>query len=122
MINSIKKYLSKNTGMLIRLDDIAENMNWDLMNKCEVLFDKNNIKPLLGIIPNNEDSDLLSFDKNENFWNKVREWEKKGWEIAMHGYAHIYDRETNKNDFFNYGGKSEFYGHEYEEQSSTICE
>ena len=120
MINLIKKYLSKNTGMLIRLDDIAENMNWDLMNKCEALFDKNNIKPLLGIIPNNKDNELLSFGKNENFWNKVREWEKKGWEIAMHGYAHTYDHETNKNDFFNYGGKSEFYGHEYEEQIKKI--
>ena len=29
----------------------------------------------------------------------------------MHGYNHIYDQETNKKDFFGYGGKSEFYGH-----------
>ena len=32
----------------------------------------------------------------------------KGWEIAMHGYNHIYDNDTNKRDFFEYGGKSEF--------------
>ena len=30
----------KNTGILIRLDDIAENMNWDLMEKSELLFEK----------------------------------------------------------------------------------
>ena len=46
--------------ILIRFDDVAENMNWPLMNKCEVLFDKLNIKPVMGVIPNNEDKDLLT--------------------------------------------------------------
>ena len=36
MINSIKNYLSENTALLIRLDDIAENMNWELFKKCEI--------------------------------------------------------------------------------------
>ena len=26
------------TSTLIRLDDIAENMNWQIMNRCESLF------------------------------------------------------------------------------------
>ena len=34
MFNKIKKYISDNTGFLIRLDDIAENMNWDLMEQA----------------------------------------------------------------------------------------
>ena len=59
MLNSLKKYISENTGILIRLDDIAENMNWTLMEKCELLFDKYNIKPLLGVISNNKDQSLL---------------------------------------------------------------
>jgi len=59
MISSIKNYLSENTALLIRMDDIAENMNWSLMKKCEELFDELNIKPLLGVIPKNEDSELL---------------------------------------------------------------
>ena len=40
MIHKLKKYFSENTGFLIRLDDIAENMNWDLMEKATNLFDK----------------------------------------------------------------------------------
>jgi len=48
MIAKIKEYIKKNTGILIRLDDIAENMNWDLMNKSELLFEKYKIKPVLG--------------------------------------------------------------------------
>ena len=33
MLERFKKFVSENTGFLIRLDDIAENMNWDLMKK-----------------------------------------------------------------------------------------
>ena len=38
----------------------------------------------------------------------------------MHGYTHVYDNETNKKDYFNYGGKSEFFGHPLDEQISRI--
>ena len=120
MFNSLKQNMSSNTGLLIRLDDIAANMNWHLMEKCEKLFDKHNIKPLLGVVSNNKDPELLSNQKKDNFWDQIRKWDSKNWEIAMHGYTHIYDTETNKKDYFNYGGKSEFFGHSYEEQSLRI--
>ena len=120
MINFIKKYISDNTGILIRLDDIAENMNWSLMRKCENLFEKHNIRPLLGVVSNNQDTELLSYEKNDQFWSQIRAWQKKNWEIAMHGYTHIYDKDTFKKDYFNYGGKSEFCGHSFDEQFSRI--
>ena len=109
-----------NTGLLIRFDDISENMNWKFMQKSEEIFDKYNIKPLLGVIPNNKDKEFLGYEKKENFWQKVRNWQKKGWEISMHGLTHVYDTETNKKDFFGYGGKSEFYGHPFEVQVEKI--
>ena len=55
MLNKIRNYISDNTKFLIRLDDIAENMNWDMMQKISILFDKYQIKPVLGVIPNNKD-------------------------------------------------------------------
>ena len=67
MIEKFKDYISNNTGFLIRLDDIAENMNWELMNEVEVLFDKFSVKPVLGIIPNNKDPELLSYPKKYRF-------------------------------------------------------
>ena len=78
MINSIKNYIKSNTGLLIRMDDVAENMNWKDMSKCESLFDKYNIKPLLGVIPNNQDKELYVYEKKEKFWDKVRFWQEKG--------------------------------------------
>ncbi len=92
----IKNYISNHTGMLIRFDDVAENMNWYLMGKCEELFKKYNIKPLLGVIPNNQDQELLVEKRNNEFWTKVRQWKSMGWEIAMHGYSHFYDSTAHK--------------------------
>ena len=116
----IIKHLKENTGLLLRFDDVCENMNWELMDKCEILFDRFAIKPLIGVIPNNHDRELLKFPKKNNFWEIINKWQSKGWEISMHGYKHVYDKETYKNDFFSYGGKSEFYGHTLEEQSYRI--
>ena len=109
-----------NTGLVIRIDDISSHMNWKLMKKSEALFDEYNIKPLLGVIPNNKDREFLSYEENDNFWQQVRNWQSKGWEIAMHGFTHVYDTETNKKDFFGYGGKSEFFGHSLEDQINKI--
>lgn len=109
-----------NTGILIRFDDIAPNMNWKMMDKCEELLDRYNIKPIIGVIPNNQDDELLKYPKRENFWQTVNSWKLNKWSIAMHGYNHLYDRDTNKKDYFNYGGRSEFYGHAYEIQLKKI--
>ena len=106
--------------ILIRFDDIAENMNWHLMNKCEKLFDQFNIKPVMGVIPDNKDKDLLVYPKKENFWGIVKNWQSKGWEIAMHGCSHIYDKDTDNKDYFGYGGKSEFFGHTLNYQLEKI--
>ena len=121
MLNSIKKIISKYTGLLLRMDDISENMNWSLMDKCEKLFDKYKIKPLLGIIPINKDPELLKYPYNSKFWERVTDWKNKGWEITMHGFNHLYTQKSNnKKDIFNYGGNSEFYGLKYSEQLSKI--
>ena len=109
MLNKIKKYFSNNTGFLLRLDDIAENMKWEYMEEIEAIFDKHNIKPVLGVIPNNKDPELLSYPKKEkNFWDQVRLWKNKGWEIGMHGTNHVYDKFCSKNDYLGFGGNSEF--------------
>ena len=116
MLNLLKRY----TGLLIRIDDIAENMNWKLMDKSEKLFDKYKIKPLLGIIPENKDPELRTHPHNFEFWKRVKTWRDKGWEISMHGYTHVYSQRTKKKDYFNYGGQSEFFGLSYNSQIDRI--
>ena len=81
---------------------------------------KHKIKPVLGVIPKNQDEEFLKFEKRDFFWKKVKDWQSIGWEISMHGYTHIYDTQTAKKDFFGYGGRSEFFGHSFEKQNDTI--
>lgn len=106
--------------ILLRFDDIAENMNWGLMDKCEKLFDEYSIKPVMGVIPNNQDQILKSFPKRNNFWKIVKNWQDKGWEISMHGYNHLYNQITHKKDYFKHGGESEFFGETLDKQSEKI--
>jgi len=118
----VLNFLKENTGFLVRIDDVTENMNWEMMNRCEKLFDKYNIRPLLGVIPFNKDKELLKFKKKDNFWSKVLEWQNKGWEISMHGCEHKYSIDTHKKDYFSYGGMSEFFNLPYNMQKEKIID
>lgn len=117
----MKNYINNNTGILIRIDDVCENMDWNLVQKLESLFDRYSIKPVLGVIPKNQDESFLTFPKNDKFWEQVRNWQDKGWEIVQHGYTHIYDNLCEKKkDYFRYGGGSEFFGHSLKTQEERI--
>lgn len=121
MIKKVKNFISDNTAFLIRLDDIAENMKWEFMDEMEILFDNFNIKPVLGVVPYNKNLELLSYPKkNQNFWDQVRAWKDKGWEIGMHGTNHLYDRVCSKTDYLGHGGNTEFCGHPFAKQLEKI--
>jgi predicted deacetylase len=118
----MSNFLKKNVGLIIRFDDIAENMNWETFNIIENTLKELDIKPVLGVIPLNKDPELLKYKKIEgNFWDKIRKWNDDGWEIAMHGTHHLYDKFIKTRiDYLNHGGNSEFCGHSLEVQNSKI--
>ena len=78
------------TNYIIRLDDAAEYWSKEKWERVEKILDSFDIKPLVGVIPNVEDEKLISLDYDCYFWEKVMNWEKKGWTIALHGYNHVY--------------------------------
>ena len=47
-------------------------MNWEMMDKCEELLNRFNLKPVMGVIPNNQDDELLKYPKRENFWKVIK--------------------------------------------------
>lgn len=75
---------------LIRLDDACTTMNRQKWNRIEIILDKFNIRPLVGVIPANDDTAQKIDPEDCYFWNKVKNWERKGWDIALHGYNHVY--------------------------------
>ena len=50
----ISNYTNTNTGILIRFDDIAPNMNGNDGQMWRVV-ESFNLKPVMGVIPNNQD-------------------------------------------------------------------
>tara|TARA_B100001765_G_C19456370_1_gene317111 strand:- start:56 stop:823 length:768 start_codon:yes stop_codon:yes gene_type:complete len=120
----IKKFLKKSSfkiGYIIRLDDIAPNMNWEMMNKVKKLFIEYDVKPILGVIPKNQDKELQSYPLcNFDFWEEIRSLKNQGWIIAMHGYEHSYNTFCKKIDYLGLGGNSEFVGHSLEAQIQKL--
>ena len=107
----------------VRLDDITPDMDWDRFLKFKAILEKYRIEPLIGVVPDNKDDNLMKQPKSEqapaDFWAYVRELKDEGWVIAMHGYRHIYT--TSKGGVFPLNNFSEFAGISYEKQKQMIC-
>ncbi len=104
--------------LAFRLDDIAPGLNRDNFKRLEKIFDDFGIKPLIGIVPQNEDPHLVVDELDDEFWDDMRRLKDKGWMIALHGFRHIYSNECK--GLLNANPFSEFAGVEYEEQFNMI--
>ena len=94
----------------VRLDDITPDMDWERFLKFKELLDRYQVKPLIGVVPENRDENLKSeykkWDKGpDDFWGYIRGLQKEGWVIAMHGLYHIYT--TKKGGLFPLNNFSE---------------
>jgi len=105
---------------LIRLDDACETSNLDKWNAIEATLDAFGIKPIVAVIPDNQDETLTYQGKNLGFWSMVKRWEEKGWSIAMHGYQHRYHYVDRRKLLFPFYDQSEFGGLSVEEQRLKI--
>lgn len=106
---------------LIRLDDASEYMDIEKWCRIEKILDKYNVKPIVGIIPDNKDKELVNkYDKDLEFWEKVKLWHQKGWEIGLHGYNHIFC--TDDGGINPVNNRSEFAGLTLEVQRQKIRE
>ncbi len=105
---------------IFRLDDVCENMNWESFNRVKNIFLKSNIKPIIGVIPNNEDKELLKYPRCDfNFWDEIYALQNnKHWSVALHGYTHVY--ETEDSGIMKINKRSEFAGLSKEKQLDKI--
>jgi predicted deacetylase len=75
---------------LLRFDDICPTMNWRVWEEIEAMLVERRLKPVLAVVPDNRDPDLQVDSPMAGFWDRVREWQDRGWTIAMHGFQHFY--------------------------------
>lgn len=104
----------------IRMDDITPDMDWERFRAFKALLDRYEIRPLIGVVPENQDENLHCGEAAPDFWEYVKELQEQGWTVAMHGFRHIYT--TKKGGLFPLNHFSEFAGVSYEEQSRMLRE
>lgn len=104
----------------IRLDDITPDMNWERFEKVKEILDNYNIKPLIGVVPNNQDETLSVRSEKEGYWGYLKQLQQQGWAIAQHGYEHCYT--TKNSGLLGINSFSEFAGLPYEEQYEKLSE
>lgn len=116
--NTYIRELKKLTQYIFRIDDVCPGMDSTKFDKLEYLFDKYEINPIIGVIPDNKDTSLNIDSDDPLFWEKIRKLQVKGWTIAQHGCHHLYVTESP--GLLGFPLKSEFSGLEYEVQIEKI--
>lgn len=107
---------------IIRLDDACPTMNHANWEKIENLLDRYQIKPIVGVIPDNMDPDFHWKEKND-FYTQVLGWQSKGWTIALHGKNHLYHTYVKMKYYQkSHSCNSEFAGIDLETQKNMINE
>ena len=104
---------------VLRADDACPTMSSEKWLRFERLCQSNGIKPLIAVVPDNQDDHLKRSDPDDGFWARVRHWQSMGWSIGLHGFSH--DLKTigwrHLVPVNNYG---EFPGLSYDEQFSRL--
>lgn len=101
-----------------RIDDVAPNMNWENFNYLVAIFKKYEIKPLLAVIPDNQDPNLLKHPPGLHFWQIINQLRHDEWMVAQHGFEHLYKMENG--GILGINRKSEFAGLRFETQKEMI--
>lgn len=103
---------------LVRFDDICPAMNWSVWERVERILVRQQVKPIVAVVPDNRDPALNRGEPRADFWDRVRHWRDIGWTIAWHGYQHIYT--TRDAGIIGIKDRSEFAGEPQAEQHRRL--
>lgn len=107
-----------NARYLVRFDDICPTMNWETWAAIEKILNEFMIKPILAVVPDNQDPHLQVAPAHPQFWRQVRCWQSQGWTIGLHGYQHRYV--TTAAGIIGLNPYSEFAGLPFTEQETKL--
>lgn len=104
---------------IIRLDDACPTMDCNKWDEIERILDAHSVRPVVAVVPDNKDPFLCKDTPDPSFWDKVRKWADKGWEIAMHGETHLMCQ-TQARSIFPFYDRSEFTGLDLQQQLEKL--
>lgn len=74
---------------LLRIDDLCPTMAAGQWKELAALIEEFSLRPLLAIVPENRDPELRRSRPDPDFWSRMRELQKSGAAIGLHGYTHL---------------------------------
>ena len=104
--------------LTVRMDDITPDMDMGKFERFRGLLEKYGVLPLIGVVPDNRDSNLAFQEKDPHFYEMLKKLQKSGYTIALHGCTHVYT--TRKKGLFPLNDFSEFAGIEPGKQEAMI--
>ncbi len=74
---------------LLRFDDFCPTMSWSRWQPFQNLLERYRIRPILAVVPDNQDPALVIDEPINGFWARLRKLEAAGATIALHGFRHV---------------------------------
>jgi predicted deacetylase len=74
---------------LLRFDDLCPTMDRAKWQRLARLITRYGLRPILAVVPDNQDPDLQISPADGSFWEEMRGLEGTGATIGLHGYQHL---------------------------------
>jgi predicted deacetylase len=74
---------------LLRFDDLCPTMRQSQWARLLPVIEELRIRPILAVVPDNQDRDLQQKPPDPEFWAGMRALEAAGATIALHGFQHV---------------------------------
>jgi len=103
---------------LLRLDDLCPTADWQRWGRLEAILDAAGVKPIVAVVPENQDPSLRLDEPRRDFWEWLQRKSLQGWCVALHGYQHA--NSTESHGLVGLRSSSEFAGVPYATQAAKI--
>ena len=74
---------------LLRFDDLCPTVSRARWERFLPLIKEFSVQPILAVVPDNQDPELVFAEPDPEFWRQMRAMEAAGAAIALHGYQHL---------------------------------
>ena len=104
---------------LLRIDDLCPTHDRTAWQRVWSMCLQTGIRPILAIVPENHDPELMRSAPDAEFWNQMRSAQRAGATIAMHGYQHVCN--ARGRSLLPLHHRSEFAGRPFADQTTMIA-
>ncbi|MGA7343846.1 MAG: DUF2334 domain-containing protein [Terracidiphilus sp.] len=89
ILNEASELLPRPARYLLRFDDLCPTVCLERWRSCMALIEEFQLRPILALVPSNQDPDLETSPPDPGFWARIRAMEQDGATIGLHGYRHL---------------------------------